>query len=66
MDQRNQEHICSSCELLNTTEQMKESIFRFHTQTVFAKLGKTNNLCLPFFFSTEKENVAGPSIHMLN
>lgn len=49
MDQRNGERICSSCVLLNTTEQMNESIFRFHTQAVFANLGKTNNLGLDFF-----------------
>ena len=44
MDQRNPEHICSSSELLNTIEQMNESISHFHSQAVFATLGKTNNL----------------------
>lgn len=44
MDQRDQEHTSPSCELLNTTKQMNESISRFHTQAVFATLEKTNNL----------------------
>lgn len=44
MDQRNRERICSSPVLLNTTEQMNESVFAFTLKPHSANLEKTNNL----------------------
>lgn len=43
---------------------MNESIFCFHTQAVFANLGKTNNLGKDIFLKTE--NIAGRTIYRRN